>query len=129
MSNDETAVPRLVAIDRRQLFLRTVDVEKLASGDRREVSFTLKVRGHYQSNESCETNIRKRSICPQFQPVFRQCFLQPLSSWLLRVTAPSWPVLRGQDNRRRTYRRLARHPRLFRHWSQRLPSPKFRRPH
>jgi hypothetical protein len=29
MSNDETAVPRLVAIDRRQLFLRTVDVEKL----------------------------------------------------------------------------------------------------
>jgi transposase len=26
---DETAVPRLVAIDRRQLFLRTVDVEKL----------------------------------------------------------------------------------------------------
>ncbi len=29
MSNDETAVPRLVAIDRRQLILRTVDVEKL----------------------------------------------------------------------------------------------------
>src|SRR5260370_9271714 len=29
MSNDETAVPRLVAINRRQLFLRTVDVEKL----------------------------------------------------------------------------------------------------
>src|ERR1700675_4946508 len=29
MSNDETAVPRLVAIDRRQLFLRTVDIEKL----------------------------------------------------------------------------------------------------
>src|SRR5260370_34653754 len=29
MSNDETAVPRLVAINRRRLFLRTVDVEKL----------------------------------------------------------------------------------------------------
>jgi transposase len=29
MSKDESAVPRLVAIDRRQLFLRTVDVEKL----------------------------------------------------------------------------------------------------
>jgi len=29
MSNDESAVPRLVAIDRRQLLLRTVDVEKL----------------------------------------------------------------------------------------------------
>src|SRR6266478_8547175 len=29
MSNDETAVPRLVAIDRRQLILRTMDVEKL----------------------------------------------------------------------------------------------------
>src|SRR5260370_1546118 len=29
MSNDGTAVPRLVAINRRQLFLRTVDVEKL----------------------------------------------------------------------------------------------------
>src|SRR5207237_480297 len=29
MSNEETAVPRLVAIDRRQLILRTVDVEKL----------------------------------------------------------------------------------------------------
>src|SRR5271154_1574072 len=29
MSKDETAVPRLVAIDRRQLFLRTVDVEQL----------------------------------------------------------------------------------------------------
>src|SRR5260370_29743384 len=29
MSNDETAVPRLVAIDRRQLLLRPVDVEKL----------------------------------------------------------------------------------------------------
>src|SRR5437762_13827901 len=30
MSNEETAVPRLVAIDRRQLILRTVDVEQLA---------------------------------------------------------------------------------------------------
>src|SRR2546430_15882037 len=29
MSNDDTAVPRLVAIDRRQLILRTMDVEKL----------------------------------------------------------------------------------------------------
>src|ERR1700731_1764066 len=29
MSNGETAIPLLVAIDRRQLFLRTVDVEKL----------------------------------------------------------------------------------------------------
>jgi transposase len=29
MINDEPAVPRLVAIDRRQLLLRTMDVEKL----------------------------------------------------------------------------------------------------
>src|SRR5260370_25753469 len=33
MSNDETAVPRLVAIDRRQLLLRTVDVEKLVEDE------------------------------------------------------------------------------------------------
>jgi hypothetical protein len=33
MSNDEPAVPRLVAIDRRQLFLRTVDVEKLVEDE------------------------------------------------------------------------------------------------
>jgi hypothetical protein len=33
MSNDETAVPRLVAIDRRQLLLRSVDVEKLVGDD------------------------------------------------------------------------------------------------
>jgi transposase len=33
MSNDESAVPRLVAIDRRQLFLRAVDVEKLVEED------------------------------------------------------------------------------------------------
>jgi len=29
MSNDESPVPGLVAIDRRQLLLRTVDVERL----------------------------------------------------------------------------------------------------
>src|SRR5260370_35566288 len=33
MSNDETAVPRLVAIDRRQLLQRTVDVEKLVEDE------------------------------------------------------------------------------------------------
>jgi hypothetical protein len=34
-------------------------------GDRREVSLTLKVASHYQSNYSCQTNIRKRSVCPR----------------------------------------------------------------
>jgi transposase len=34
MINDEPAVPRLVAIDRRQLLLRTVDVEKLVDNER-----------------------------------------------------------------------------------------------
>ena len=33
MINDEPAVPRLVAIDRRQLLLRTVDVEKLVDDE------------------------------------------------------------------------------------------------
>jgi len=36
MINDEPEVPRVVAIDRRQLLLRTVDVEKLV-GDEHSV--------------------------------------------------------------------------------------------
>ena len=36
------------------------------SGDRREVSLTLKVSNRDEQNESCQTNIRKPSVCPQF---------------------------------------------------------------
>src|SRR6266481_5908483 len=46
-------------------------------GDRREVSLlgtggqtgsfpSLKISNHYEPNESCQTNIRKRSVCPRF---------------------------------------------------------------
>jgi hypothetical protein len=34
MIGDENSVPRLVAIDRRQMLLRTLDVEKLVEDDR-----------------------------------------------------------------------------------------------
>ncbi len=37
-----------------------------ASGDRREVSFTLEISNGCEPNESRQTNIRKPSVCPQF---------------------------------------------------------------
>ncbi len=27
---------------------------------------SLKISNHYEPNESCQTNIRKRSVCPRF---------------------------------------------------------------
>jgi hypothetical protein len=40
------------------------------SGDRREVSPTLKISKRYEQNDPCQTNTRKPSVCPQFPPKF-----------------------------------------------------------
>jgi hypothetical protein len=37
------------------------------SGDRQEVSLTLKIPNRCEPNESSQTNIRKRSVCPVAQ--------------------------------------------------------------
>jgi len=33
---------------------------------------SLKISNHYETNESCQTNIRKRSLCPRFPPISRE---------------------------------------------------------
>jgi len=55
------------------------------SGDRREVSLTLKISNRCKPNESCQTNIRKRSVCPQFRPQFPNFLIFSSSESLFSV--------------------------------------------
>jgi hypothetical protein len=70
MSNDETAVPRLVAIDRRQMLLRTVDVEKLVEQEHSvrsiwELVGRLDLRLYYAQIAAVEGSAGREHTDPQ----------------------------------------------------------------
>jgi transposase len=122
MSNDEPAVPRLVAIDRRQLFLRTVDVEKLV-GDEHcvrsiwELVGRLDLRLYYAQIAAVEGGAGREHTDPQLlislwlyaysrgissaRELARQCEYEPGCQWLCGLQSVSHRTLSGfrSDNK------------------------------
>src|ERR1700690_643581 len=116
MSNDETAVPRLVAIDRRQLFLRTVDVEKLVEQEHCvrsiwELVGRLDLRLYYAQIAAVEGRAGREHTDPQLlislwlyaysrgissaRELARQCDYEPGCQWLCGLQAISHRTLSG----------------------------------
>src|SRR6267154_222292 len=116
MSNDESAVPRLVAIDRRQLLLRTVDVEKLVEPEHCvrsiwELVGRLDLRLYYAQIEAVEGHAGREHTAPQLlislwlyaysrgissaREVARQCEFEPGFQWLCGMEAISHRTLSG----------------------------------
>jgi transposase len=111
MSNHETAVPRLVAIDRRQLFLRTVDVEKLVEPEHGvrsiwELVGRLDLRLYYAQIAAVEGSAGREHTDPQLlislwlyaysrgissaRELARQCEYEPGCQWLCGLDG--WPA-------------------------------------
>src|SRR5258708_3575276 len=135
MSNDETAVPRLVAIDRRQLFLRTVDVEKLIEQEHCvrsiwELVGRLDLRLYYAQIAAVEGSAGREHTDPQLlislwlyaysrgissaRELARQCEYEPGCQWLggVQAVSPSHFVgvpLRQQIRTRRSIHAGAGH--------------------
>src|SRR6266852_2656509 len=122
MSNDETAVPRLVTIDRRQLFLRTVDVEKLVEQEHCvrsiwELVGRLDLRLYYAQIAAVEGRAGREHTDPQLlislwlyaysrgissaRELARQCEYEPGCQWLCAVQPVSHRTLSGfrSDNK------------------------------
>lgn len=122
MSNDETAVPRLVAIDRRQLFLRTVDVEKLVEQEHCvrsiwELVGRLDLRLYYAQIAAVEGSAGREHTDPQLlislwlyaysrgissaRELARQCEYEPGCQWLCGLQPVSHRTLSGfrSDNK------------------------------
>jgi len=122
MSNDETAVPRLVAIDRRQLFLRTVDVEKLVEQEHSvrsiwELVGRLDLRLYYAQIAAVEGSAGREHTDPQLlislwlyaysrgissaRELARQCEYEPGCQWLCGLQPVSHRTLSGfrSDNK------------------------------
>src|SRR5271168_2621205 len=122
MSNDETAVPRLVAIDRRQLFLRTVDVEKLVEQEHCvrsvwELVGRLDLRLYYAQIAAVEGRAGREHTDPQLlislwlyaysrgissaRELARQCEYEPGCQWLCGLQPVSHRTLSGfrSDNK------------------------------
>src|SRR6202521_2710896 len=116
MSNDETAVPRLVAIDRRQLFLRTVDIEKLVEQEHCvrsiwELVGRLDLRLYHAQIAAVEGIAGREHTDPQLlislwlyaysrgissaREVARQCEFEPGFQWLCGLQAISHRTLSG----------------------------------
>jgi transposase len=116
MSNDETAVPRLVAIDRRQLFLRTVDVEKLVEQEHCvrsiwELVGRLDLRLYYAQIAAVEGSAGREHTDPQLlislwlygysrgvssaRELARQCEYEPGCQWLCGLQPVSHRTLSG----------------------------------
>src|SRR6202158_1464485 len=116
MSNDETAVPRLVAIDRRQLFLRTVDVEKLVEQEHCvrsiwELVGRLDLRLYYAQIAAVEGSAGREHTDPQLlislwlyaysrgissaRELARQCEYEPGCQWLCGLQSVSHRTLSG----------------------------------
>src|SRR5216684_8721435 len=116
MSNDETAVPRLVAIDRRQLILRTVDVEKLVEQEHCvrsiwELVGRLDLRLYYAQIAAVEGGAGREHTDPQLlislwlyaysrgissaRELARQCEYEPGCQWLCGVQPVSHRTLSG----------------------------------
>src|SRR5438552_7546915 len=122
MSNDETAVPRLVAIDRRQLFLRTVDVEKLVEPEHCvrsiwELVGRLDLRLYYAQIAAVEGSAGREHTDPELlislwlyahsrgissaRELARQCEYEPGCQWLCGLQTVSHRTLSGfrSDNK------------------------------
>ena len=122
MSNEETAVPRLVAIDRRQLILRTVDVEKLVEQEHCvrsiwELVGRLDLRLYYAQIAAVEGSAGREHTDPQLlislwlyaysrgissaRELARQCEYEPGCQWLCGLQAISHRTLSGfrSDNK------------------------------
>jgi transposase len=122
MSNDELAVPRLVAIDRRQLLLRTVDVEKLVDDEHSvrsiwELVRRLDLRLYYAQIAAVEGSAGREHTDPQLlislwlygysrgissaRELARQCEYEPGCQWLCGLQPVSYRTLSGfrSDNK------------------------------
>src|SRR5437016_1358389 len=122
MSNDETAVPRLVAIDRRQLILRTMDVEKLVEPEHCvrsiwELVGRLDLRLYYAQIAAVEGSAGREHTDPQLlislwlyaysggisaaRELARHCEYEPGCQWLCGLKAISHRTLSGfrSDNK------------------------------
>src|SRR5258708_17161471 len=122
MSNDETAVPRLVAIDRRQLLLCTVDVERLVDDADRvraiwELVGRLDLRLYQAQIAAVEGSAGREHTDPQLlislwlyaysrgissaRELARQCEYEPGCQWLCGLQAVSHRTLSGfrSDNK------------------------------
>src|SRR3989442_1823598 len=116
MRNDDTAVPRLVAIDRRQLILRTVDVEKLVEQEHSarsiwELVGRLDLRLYYAQIAAVEGSAGREHTDPQLlislwlyaysrgissaRELARQCEYEPGCPWLCGFPTLSYPTLFG----------------------------------
>src|SRR5260370_41657216 len=122
MSNDETAVPRLVAIDRRQLLQRTVDVEKLVEDEHCvrsiwELVGRLDLRLYHAQIAAVEGRAGREHTDPQLlislwlyaysrgissaRELARQCEYEPGCQWLCGLQAVRHRTLSGfrSDNK------------------------------
>jgi transposase len=122
MNNDETAVPRLVAIDRRQLFLRTLDVEKFVEQEHCvrsiwELVGRLDLRLYYAQIAAVEGSAGREHTDPQLlislwlyaysrgissaRELARQCEYEPGCQWLCGSQPVSHRTLSGfrSDNK------------------------------
>src|SRR5438445_5233543 len=122
MMSDATAVPRLVAIDRRQMVLRTVDVEKLVDDDHCVRSIwqlvgRLDLRCYHQQIAAVEGSAGREHTDPQLlislwlyaysrgissaRELARQCEYEPGCQWLCGMQPVSHRTLSGfrSDNK------------------------------
>src|SRR5438445_2504641 len=122
MMSDATAVPRLVAIDRRQMLLRTVDVEKLVDDDHCVRSIwqlvgRLDLRCYHQQIAAVEGSAGREHTDPQLlislwlyaysrgissaRELARQCEYEPGCQWLCGMQSVSHRTLSGfrSDNK------------------------------
>src|SRR6202140_4837411 len=116
MINDEPAVPRLVAIDRRQLLLRTVDVEKLVDDEHSvraiwELVGRLDLRLYHAQIAAVEGSAGREHTDPQLlislwlyaysrgigsaRELARQCEYEPGCQWLCGLQPVSHRTLSG----------------------------------
>ena len=116
MSNDGSAVPRLAAIDRRQLFLRTVDVEKLVEEDHCVRSIwdlvgRLDLRRYHAQIAAVEGSAGREHTDPRLlislwlyaysrgissaRELARQCEYEPGCQWLCGLQLVSHRTLSG----------------------------------
>ena len=122
MISQETAVPRLVAIDRRQLLLRTVDVERLVEDDHCvrsiwELVGRLDLRLYHAQIAAVEGSAGREHTDPQLlislwlyaysrgissaRELARQCEYEPGCQWLCGLQLVSHRTLSGfrSDNK------------------------------
>jgi transposase len=122
MMSEETSVPRLVAIDRRQLFLRTVDVERLVEDEHCVRSIwdlvgRLDLRLYHAQIAAVEGSAGREHTDPQLlislwlyaysrgissaRELARQCEYEPGCQWLCGLQPVSHRTLSGfrSDNK------------------------------